>query len=201
MPTGTYRVLDGAGTPVGTESFRCGPGPIGWRYFSEISTEAPAPHSETVDLAVDARWRPVRLRVWTGQHDLLLAAGEGRLSGTLDGTQIDLPFGAETELDYLSPCFNAVTATRLGATAEIDVVYLEPVTCRPTRVRQLYELHGEETVRTPVGTFRAARWQYTALNSGWSRPLWVADAVVVAYEDLFELVGYEPGASGPTPLE
>ena len=35
MPQGNYTVLDD-GPPVGTESFRCAPGPMGWRSFSEI---------------------------------------------------------------------------------------------------------------------------------------------------------------------
>jgi hypothetical protein len=54
-------------------------------------------------------------------------------------------------------------------------------------------------VLTPVGTFDATRWRYTALSSGWTADLWVAGDVVVKYERLFDLEWYDPGASGVTP--
>lgn len=200
MPAGRYTVLDGSARAVGTEEFRSAPGPAGWRYFASITTEDPEPHDEVVDFVVDAGWRPVRLRIDTGSHHLVLAPRGDILAGVRDGEPVEVPFGPEVEIDYLSPCFNAVTATRLGRTADIDVVYIRPVTCEPVRVRQRYEMEGEEDVRTPVGTFRAMRWGYTSLDSGWSRPLWVAGDVVVAFEDLFELAEYDPGPRGPFPL-
>lgn len=201
MPAGRYTVLDGSGRPVGAESFRCAPGPAGWRYFAEIETSVPEPHREVVDLVVDGSWRPVRLRIETGSHDFLLAVEGDRAEAVRDGMPADVAFGPEVELDYLSPCFNAVSANRLGRTAEIDVLYLRPVTCEPVAVRQRYELEGEEEVATPAGRFRTTRWRYTSLDSGWSRPLWVAGDVVVAFEDLFELAEYDPGRSGPFPLD
>jgi hypothetical protein len=200
VPAGRYVVMDGRGTPVGTEEFRCAPGPAGWRYASTISTSVPEPHGELVDLVVDSDWRPVRVRIDTGAHQLVASPEGDRLIGIRDGNPLDVPFGPEVEIDYLSPCFNAVTAIRLGRTAEIDVVYLEPVTCEPVRVRQRYERGPEETVDTPVGGFRAIRWQYTALDSGWSRPFWLAGDVVVAYQDLFALDEYDPGPAGSRPL-
>jgi hypothetical protein len=201
MPAGRYSVLDGTGRPVGTESFRCAPGPAGWRYFAEIETSVPEPHREVVDFVVDASWRPVRLRIETGSHDLALIVEDDRATAVRDGAPVEVAFGPEVELDYLSPCFNAVTANRLGRSAEIEVLYLRPVTCEPVAMRQRYELKGEEEVATPAGRFRAARWQYTAVASGWSRPFWVAGDVVVAYEDVFELAEYDPGRSGPFPLD
>jgi hypothetical protein len=200
MPVGRYSVQDGSGRPVGSEEFRCARGPAGWRYVGSISTSVPQSHRETVDLVVDASWRPVRLRIETGAHRLAAVVEAGRLAGTRDGERLDLPFGPEVELDYLSPCFNAVTATRLGRTEDIQVVFLRPVTCEPVMMQQRYELVGQEDVDTPVGRFRASRWQYTAVESGWSRPFWLAGDVVVAYEDLFELAEYEPGRAGPFPL-
>lgn len=200
MPAGRYTVMDGEGRPVGVEEFRCAPGPLGWRYVASIRTSVPEPHAEVVDLVVDAAWRPVRLRLDTESHDLTASTRGGRLVGVRDGEPLDMPFGPGTELDYLSPSFNAVTANRLGGTADIDVVYLRPVTCEPVSVRQRYELVGDEQVDTPAGRFAATRWTYTALDTRWSRPLWVADDVVVAYEGLFELAAYEPGPRGPFPL-
>ena len=200
MPAGTYRVLDGDGEGVGEEAFRCAPGPAGWRYASTITTTAPFPHEESVDLVVDAAWRPVRLRVDTGDHLLTLHRTEAVLTGDLNGRAIGIPFGDSSELDYLTPCCNAVTANRLGRTAEIRAVFLEPVTCVPRVEPQRYELLGREEVETPVGRFEADRWMFTMLRTGWSRTMWVAGDVVVAYEDLYELVEYDPGATGPVPL-
>jgi hypothetical protein len=199
MPIGRYTVMDGRGRSVGTEEFRCAPGPAGWRYVSRIETSIPEPHAEVVDLVVDRSWRPVRLRIETGSHALHLTAVEGALAGTRDGEPLELPFGPEVELDYLSPCFNAVTAARLGRTAEFDVIYLEPVACEPVPERQRYEHEGEELVDTPVGRFATTRWRYTSLRTGWSARFWTAGDVVVAYEGLFEFADYDPGG-GPAPL-
>ena len=199
MPVGRYTVMDGAGHAVGSEEFRCAPGPAGWRYFSTIETILPEPHREVVDLVVDGAWRPVRLRIDTGSHRLDLVADGDRLVGRRDGETLDLAFGPRAEIDYLSPAFNAVTANRLTATSELDVVYLEPFTCEPRAQRQRYEPGEEEEVHTPVGRFTARRWGYTALDSGWSATFWVAGDVVVAYEGLFELAEYEAGPRGPFP--
>jgi hypothetical protein len=198
MPTGRYVVMD-EGHPVGTEEFRCAAGPAGWRYFSEVETILPEPHREVVDLVVDARWRPIRLRIETGGHSLLVATEGDRLVGRRDGEEVDLPFGPDVEVDYLSPSFNAVTANRLTGTAEIDVVYLEPYTCEPVMERQRYERIGEEDVSTQVGTFAAVRWQYTSMRTGWTAPLWVTGDVVVAFERIFVLEELEPGPGGPFP--
>jgi len=200
MPIGTYRVEDGAGTAIGTERFRCATTPAGWRYVAEIEASEPSPHREVVDLVVDADARPVRCRIDTGEHELVVAAAGETLEGVRDGEPVSLPWGPEVHLDYLSPCFNAATAARLGATAEIEVVYLDPVTIADRIVRQRYELLGPERVETPVGAFTATAWRYTSLPSGWSRRVWVAGPIVVRYESVFELVEYEPGASGPVPM-
>lgn len=199
MPSGRYVVRGRGGDVVGTEDFRCAPGPMGWRYVSEILRDEPTPHRETVDVVVDASWRIVRARIETGTHATLLEPRDGVLGGLLDGTHVDVPWGPDTHLDYLSPAFNAITAQRLEGTSEIDVVYLEPVTLTPIQMRQRYELERREHVDTPAGRFLAVRWRYTALATGWQSELWVADDVVVRYDRAFELISYEPGASGPVP--
>jgi hypothetical protein len=198
MPAGRYKVMDGDGGALGTESFRCAPGPIGWRYVSDIETTDPTPHAEHVDLSVDAAWRPVRAGIDTGSHAIALVAdGPERLDATLDGRRIDVPWDGQMHLDYLSPAFNAVTSRRLLGTGEIRVLYLEPFTCEPVLERQRYDSLGEGEVETPVGRFRAHRWRFTALSTGWSRELWIASDLVVAFDGLFELEWYEAGASGP----
>ncbi len=199
MPSGRYAVRGRSGDVVGTEDFRCAPGPMGWRYVSEIERDEPTPHRETVDVVVDASWRIVRTRIETGSHTLLLEARGDALEGVRDGKKVEMAWGPEMHLDYLSPAFNAITAQRLEGTSEIDVLYLEPVTVEPVPMRQRYELIRLESVETPPGTFLAARWGYTALTTGWTSDLWVADDVVVRYDRAFELISYEPGASGPFP--
>jgi hypothetical protein len=202
MPFGRYSVLGDDGEAVGTEEFRCAPGPMGWRYFSQVETSDPSPHSETLDFAVDAGWRIARVRIDTGEHEVLLEPGSGgaTLTGYRDKRPIEIPYGADVHLDYFTPATNAITTRRLAGTTEIDVAYLEPVTLEQSRVRQRYELVGDEQVATPVGTFAASRWRFTALDSGWTADLWVAGDIVVKYERLFELAWLDPGASGPQPV-
>lgn len=201
MPIGRYSVMDGDGNAVGTEDFRSAPGPAGWRYFSDIQTIVPEPHHEVVDLVADSGWRPVRTRINTGSHEILLMAESERLTGYRDGLALEVAWGPDVELDYASPAYNVVTAHRLGSrTAEFDVVFLQPVTCQPVMERQRYEHLGEEDVATPAGRFASVRWRHTAIPSGWSRELWIAGDVVVRYDGLYELESYDPGASGPPPL-
>ena len=197
MPAGRYAVFGDDGTRIGTEEFRCAPGPMGWRYFSDIQTSDPIPHVETFDVVVDTGWLPVRIRVDTGDHHIVLEPHGGSLQGVRDGVQIDLPWEPDRHLDYLTPATNLITTRRLTGTADIDVVYLAPFTLEPTLERQRYEPRGDVDVDTPVGRFAATRWGYTSLKSGWTSDLWVAGDVVVRYDRLFELEWFDPGASGP----
>jgi hypothetical protein len=201
MPAGRYTVMDGAGSPVGSEDFRCAPGPMGWRYFSTIQTSEPESHEGVVDLAVDAIWRPERTRIATRGHELLLARQGDRLTGRRDGEPLELPFGSEVHLDYRSPVFSAVSASRLGGGAGIDVIRLRAGTLEPEVERQRYDLIGDEEIATPAGRFAARRWRLTAPAAGGSRDLWIAADVLVRFEGLFQLEWYEAGASGPRPLD
>jgi hypothetical protein len=175
---------------------------MGWRYFGEVETSDPSPHHETLDFAVDADWRVARVRIATGEHDILLEPGPdgATLTGYRDQQRIEIPYGPDVHLDYFTPATNAITIRRLTGTTEIDVVYLAPVTLEPTRVPQRYELMGDERVVTPVGAFDASRWRFTDLDSDWTADLWLAGDTVVRYERLFELAWLDPGASGPWPV-
>ena len=197
MPFGRYTVLADGGEPVGTEEFRCAPGPVGWRYFSTIETAQPSPHREVVDVAVDADWRPARIRIDTSEHDLLLEPRAGALAGFRDREPIELPWGPDAHVDYFTPATNLITTKRLASSTEIEVVYLDPFTLEDHLARQHYELLGDDEVETPVGTFLTTRWRFTWLDSGWTSELWVAGDVVVRYDRLFELTWYDPGATGP----
>lgn len=200
MSAGSYVVLGDDGEPIGTEEFRCAPGPMGWRYFSEIRRGEPKPHREVFDVAVDAEWRLARLRIDTGAHDLLVEPRADTLTGYRDRAPVDLSWGPGIHIDYPTPATNLITTKRLGRTAEIEVVSLDRVTLGDEMVRQRYELLGDEEVATPVGRFAATRWRFTALGPGWTGDLWVAGDVVVRYDGIFRLEWYEPGATGPRPL-
>jgi hypothetical protein len=197
MPLGRYVILDDDGGRRGTEDFRSAPGPIGWRYFSDVVIETGESHHEIVDLVVDSSWRPVRTRIETGSHDILLTAMDDQLAGFRDRKAVAIPWGPDTEIDYASPAFNVVTANRLRRSAEFDVVFLEPVTCEPVMQRQRYELIGDEEVETAAGRFDATRWQFTALSDGYTAGMWIVADVLVRYEGLYELEQYDPGATGP----
>jgi hypothetical protein len=201
VPTGTYKLVDRDGWRFGTESFRCAPGPAGWRYVSDIQTDVPKPHHETIDLAADEAWRPVRVRIETGEHELLLRREGHRLIGHRDTDEVELEFPNDRELDYLSPAFNAVTAMRWGRTIEFDVWFFDPGTIEPRPTRQRYEHRGEEVVVTAAGRFPAIRWGYEALDTGYASEFWTAGDVVVKYTGYLELETYEPGANGARPVD
>jgi hypothetical protein len=196
MPSGRYLVLGDDGRPEGEESFRCAPGPAGWRYVSEITGAG----AGAVDLVADAAWNVVRVRFASPAGELLLETHGDRLAGRRDGEVLEPLWRTELHLDVFSPVTNVLSTKRLDGTAEIEVLYVERDTLAITATRQRYELRGEERVRTPVGAFEAMRWGFTALDSGWTGDLWIAGDVIVAYEGLFELAGYDAGASGPRPL-
>src|SRR5437764_1351247 len=120
-----------------TEQFRCAPGPMGWRYFSTVQG---ARGTTNVDLSVDAGWRPVRVRIQTPEHHLLLSAR----GSVLDDEQLDVAFDPETQtFDFSSPCFPLATARRLGASGALDTITLDPVTLRPSAEHHRYEAGDE----------------------------------------------------------
>lgn len=67
-----------------------------------------------LDLAVHADRRIANVRIG-GAHELLLQASAGAivLTGYRDGERIEIPFGTEVHLDYLTPATNAITVRRL----------------------------------------------------------------------------------------
>jgi hypothetical protein len=197
MPSGLYRLFDADGAPAGTEQFRCAPGPMGWRYFSTVQD---ARGVSNVDLSVDASWRPVRVRIQTPEHHLLVSARARQFVGILDDEHLELPFDQATmTADYPSPCFPLVTALRLGSTAEIEAVAFDADTLRAQVEHHRYEAGDSEEVPTPVGRFAARAWRHIAPRPRFSRALWVAGDVIVAGDGL-ELAAYDPGGHGPVAL-
>lgn len=188
MPSGLYRLSDG-----GTERFRCAPGPMGWRYFSTVQDVR---GTTNVDLSVDASWRPVRVRIQTPSHHLLLSAR----GIVLDDEQLVVPLDLETNaIDFGSPCFPLATARRLGGSGDIDAIVIDEETLRTSIERHRFGAGGEEEVTTPVGRFVARAWRYVAPRPRSSRALWIAGDVIVAGDGV-ELAAYDAGGRGPRPL-
>jgi hypothetical protein len=186
VPSGLYRLADGA-----TEQFRCAPGPMGWRYFSTVQSAAGVSH---VDLSVDAGWRPVRVRIQTPDHHLLLSAR----GSILDDEQLVVSLTGDA-VDFASPCFPLATVRRLSGSGEIDAIVIDGETLQPSTEQHRFEMGEEEEVATPVGQFVARAYRHIAPRPHFSRVLWIAGDVVVAGDGL-ELTAYDPGGQGPQPL-
>lgn len=178
MPSGTYEMTSGE-----TESFRCAPGPAGWRYFA---TRGDA----IIDLTVDASWHPVRVRLHRGDHVLVLVARDDRFVGERDGGPLDLD-PAEL-VDFPSPGFKAAIANRLVQGGEVAALIVEPETLEVRRELRRYDALGTAEVATRVGSFGAVRWR--APDGEFA----VAGDVAVAGKG-FELLTYDRGARGPMP--
>ena len=121
MPFGRYTVIGEDGNPVGTEEFRSAPGPLGWRYFSQVETTEPSPHSETIDFAVDADWRIARVRIATEEHEILLQASSdgAALAGYRDNQPIEIADGRNLHLDYLTPATIITTTGSVTAASSV----------------------------------------------------------------------------------
>ena len=82
---------------------------------------------KTIHLAVDASYRPVRTRIDTGAHEILLIAEGGRLAVVRDRTSVQVTCGPETQLvgepdnGVVGHPALAVPVGRYGATEEVEV--------------------------------------------------------------------------------
>jgi hypothetical protein len=196
VPSGRYEVIGEDGQPEGEESFRSAPGPAGWRYVADITGAGEG----AVDLVADAAWNVVRVRFRSPAGELLLQTQGDRMVGLRDRETLEFPWRPQLHVDVFSPVTNLASTKRLTRTQQIEVLYVDRDTLETSFTWQRYELLGDEPVATPIGSFDATRWRFVALDSGWTGDLWVSGDVVVKYERTFELVGYEPGATGPHPI-
>jgi hypothetical protein len=187
LPSGFYRLLDGDGNDAGSEQFRCAPGPMGWRYFATVQD---ARGSTNVDLSVDASWQPVRVRIQSPEHHLLVT----RQGAMLDEQPSDIILTTATY--YPSPGFVVAAARALGETSEVDVTAFD-AELRAHDEHHRYELLGDEDVTTAVGTFSARKWRFVAPQPRFARDVWIAGDVAVAADGWFELLAYEAGGKGP----
>lgn len=107
----------------------------GRRYFSTVNARGPEPHCEVIDIVSDGASRPVRVRIDAGSHAILLAPGGKPLWKPGRGSSADRVGTGPVPRLSLS-CVQRGYRQSAGGTADIEVVYLEPVTCLPRRERQ-----------------------------------------------------------------
>lgn len=159
MPAGSYRLDDGT-----VETFRCAAGPAGWRY---VGTRP----GWSLDLAVDAAWRPVRL----------LVSGAGELRGGAVGPDLLWRVGdhehraSAAAFTGDSPAFLVATARMLalgvGATARVPLVRLSAA---------LGALTVEEGWGRTPDVEEAERYEVADLATGERREVHLVGDVVVA---------------------
>ncbi|MCW2776388.1 MAG: hypothetical protein JWN17_113 [Frankiales bacterium] len=160
MPAGSYALAGGT-----VEEFRCAAGPRGWRY---VGTRP----GWTLDLTVDAAWRPVRLLVVAGGVELRGGAVGPELvwrRGEVEHAAEAVGFTGD------SPAFAVVTARQLrldvGGTARLRLVRLSPALGALTV--------DEGWGRTP-DVEEAERYEVADLASGERREVHLVGDVVVA---------------------
>lgn len=169
MPSGSYRLSDSDG-PYAVEDFRCAVGPAGWRYVA-TRTDPDGRPLLALDLAVDDRWRAVRL---------VVSAGGAELRGGVAGREAVWRRGdaehaaAAAGFTGDSPCFAVATARLLGlevgATARLRLVRLSVA---------LGALSVDEGWARTADVEQCERYEAADLATGERRTVHLAGDVVV----------------------
>ncbi|MEU3409625.1 hypothetical protein ABZ766_37555 [Streptomyces sp. NPDC006670] len=187
MPRGRYSLHDPHDhTPLGEEHFHCAPGPSGWRYVSQ--TTAPGgDHRGSLDLAVDALGRPIRLEVNAASWQVRGAAIDGVTWVRTDPTGTEATEGnvAAPGFTGTSPAFLIATARLLrltpGAPAtRIRLVALTDPVLAPRTVDQAWALRSRAEHPTDSGPLVVDEYQVTALDTGEVHTVHIAGDVVLS---------------------
>ncbi|MFJ3672414.1 hypothetical protein ACIPSE_38750 [Streptomyces sp. NPDC090106] len=187
MPRGRYSLHDPHDhTPLAQEHFHCAPGPSGWRYVSQRTTPE-GDHTGSVDLALDALGRPIRLE--------LHAAGWQVRGAALDGVTWVRSDPAGTEATEgnvqahaftgTSPAFLIATARLLrltpsSAATRVRLVALTDPVLAPRTLDQSWTLLRSESHATDNGPLTVDEYQVTALDTGERHTVHLAGDVVLA---------------------
>ena len=187
---------------MGTEEFHTAPGVAGTRWFSTIRFDDVSVGEEIVDISVDSKWQPVRIRIQTPDHHLILQRSGANLVGARDEEMLDLGPGAD--YCYRSPAFRAAIINRLAVgspdIADIAVTSIGPGSLELSTSDQRYERVGTGEITTPGGRFDATRWHVSDRDTGREGDLWISGAVVLTFPGVAELLHFDPARSGPFPL-
>ncbi len=122
------------------------PGPMGWRSFSQVQTSDPSPHAETLDFAVDAAWRLARLRIDTVSTTCCSNPRRTARHSRVRTATIEIAYGPDVHLDYFSPPRTRSPRTASRAPPRSTSSTSSRSRSNPSRVRQRYELAGDERV-------------------------------------------------------
>lgn len=180
------------GASLGHERFRSAPGPAGWRSFSTLETMT---GTIRVDLAVDARWRPVRARLESDEHHLILVRRDDAFIALHDDTE-ELRFPRDDRTVVWFPSSSSFVALARGAEpGNVPLLRIDPATLEPALGTGDVERLGDDVVETAAGRFAAEGWRDPD-----GRRFWVAGDVLVRAEGTHELTMYEALSSGPAPL-
>ncbi len=134
-----------------------------------------APHGGSWNLTyeVDRGWAPVSLTLRLEQDGKVLTSTQradgDRWVAEIDNagqiTNYELPFSNKHEVDFGTTLFNTVTLLRarlpVGASRDLDVIFIETDTLVPTADKQRYECLAEEKLQVPAGNYSALKYRMT----------------------------------------
>ncbi len=173
MAEGTYQwSVDG--TQTGRETWQIsqlGHGGIIVASRAEFTTPNASNWNLTFEL--DRSWSPLSLTVHVATEGQALASRQHReedrwLAEVESGGQTstyEQPFSSAHEVDFGSPLFNTVTLLRtrlpVGASRDLDVVFIPTDSLVPTADRQRYECLAEEKAQGPAGSYPGFKYRMT----------------------------------------
>ncbi|MCM2390056.1 hypothetical protein [Streptomyces albipurpureus] len=186
MPRGRYSLHDPHDhSPLGEEHFQCAPGPLGWRYVSQITTPA-GDHAGSVDLALDELGRPIRLELHAASWQVRAAALDGVTWVRSDPTGTHATEGNVRAHTFsgTSPAFLIATARLLRLTPHSThtrvrlVAFTDPVLA-PRTLDQSWALVNSEAHATDNGPLMVDEYQVSALDTGEQHTIHIAGDVVL----------------------
>ncbi|WP_326760535.1 hypothetical protein OHB35_31460 [Streptomyces phaeochromogenes] len=187
MPRGRYSLHDQHDhTPLAEEHFHCAPGPSGWRYVSQLTAPSGDP-AGSVDLALDALGRPIRLQLHASGWQVRGAALDGVTWVRTDPTGAHATEGNVRAHAFTgtSPAFLIATARLLRLTPDASatrvrlVAFTDPVLA-PRTLDQSWALITRETHATDNGPLTVEEYQVTALDTGEQHAVHLSGDVILS---------------------
>jgi hypothetical protein len=203
-----YAFVRPDGSEAGTEVVEVTAGADGWRIQTRIQTAWPENIVATVDWDLDRDLVTRLLHIvsrerFTGESELeLTVTGNGLLAHRTapDGpTQVELGWGPNAELDYISAAFPTVMLARSGlepgATRHVDAVQIGTVDLVPIIVAQLLRAVASDDPDAAVpaaGAETAQRVECLIIETGHlATATATATGVLVGYAGLLRLTSLE----------
>ena len=202
MPTGRY-VLAGPDGPA-QERFSCAPGPVGWRYVGTRTEPGPAgvDAAGSVDVTVDARWRPLRVEVRSGAHVVRAGLTAAGLAWVRDGVEGAADAAA---LAGSSPALLVVRARLigpviLGGCLVLRILRLDGAALAPLHSEERWTLAEVVEHPTDLGPLAVQHWVVDDLVTGERAEVHLGGDVVLAAEGPAWSVTLDELDGPPTPF-